>query len=256
MSWRDRLPKRDPGDFSGPANRAGGPFGTTGTIGNEAFLTTARTIDAEERPSPDHELSRRAFPGSRAVSVKSVERADTCLHIATETDAISAKSANSADDAHPAEGERDASSAESADRAGVRDHRLDDHEHSATIEGDGRLLAAWAKGFAQLDPDRPPAHVPPSRWSRLVDDVGRFLDGGWADRAAALGWGSCDLFGSDRDKPFARIDRAGLLWLLNGHRLIALSPNTATIETQTGTRQTYRRKPDEPGRVLPWEIAP
>jgi hypothetical protein len=64
------------------------------------------------------------------------------------------------------------------------------------------------------------------------------------------------LFGCDRERPYARIDRAGLLWLLNGDRLLVLTESAATIETRTGARQTYRRKPNEPGRVLAWEIAP
>jgi hypothetical protein len=59
----------------------------------------------------------------------------------------------------------------------------------------------------------------------------------------------------NRDRPFARVDQAGLLWLLDGDRLIALAENTAAIETRTGARQTYRRKPSEPGRVLAWELA-
>jgi len=42
--------------------------------------------------------------------------------------------------------------------------------------------------------------------------------------------------------------------LLNGDRLIALTENTATIETGTGARQTYRRKPSDPRRVLAWEL--
>jgi hypothetical protein len=42
---------------------------------------------------------------------------------------------------------------------------------------------------------------------------------------------------------------------LNGDRLIALTENTATIETRTGARQTFRRKPNEPGRVLAWQLA-
>lgn len=44
------------------------------------------------------------------------------------------------------------------------------------------------------------------------------------------------------------------MWLLNGDKLIALTENTATIETRTGARQTYRRKPTDPGRVLAWEL--
>jgi hypothetical protein len=129
-----------------------------------------------------------------------------------------------------------------------------EEECAAIVEHDGGIPRAWAEGFARLHPDRPPGDVPPRRWLQFVDDVGRFLDSDFAAVAAALGWGPYDLFGCDRDRPFARIDCAGLLWLLNGERLIALSENTATIETRTGARQTHRRKPVEPGRVLAWEL--
>jgi hypothetical protein len=126
-------------------------------------------------------------------------------------------------------------------------------ERAAIVEHDGNVPRTWAEGFARLHPDRPPADVPLKRWQQFVDDVGHFLDY-WADYAAALDWGPHELFGCDRDRPFARIDRSGLLWLLAGDRLIALSENTATIETRSGARQTWRRKPSEPGRVLAWDL--
>jgi hypothetical protein len=129
-------------------------------------------------------------------------------------------------------------------------------ERAAIIEHDGKIPRAWAEGFARLLPDRPPADVPLRRWQTFVDDIGQFLDSGFAAAAVALGWGPHDLFGCDRDRPFARIDYAGLLWLLSGDRIIALTENTATVETRTGARQTYRRKPTGPGRVLAWELMP
>jgi hypothetical protein len=127
-------------------------------------------------------------------------------------------------------------------------------ERAAIIEYDDDVPRAWAEGFARLDPNRPPRSVPPRRWLQFVDDVGNFLNGPFCGLASTLGWGPYDLFGCDRNRPFARIDQAGLLWLLSGDRLFALSENTATVETGTGARQTYRRKPHEPGRVLPWEL--
>jgi hypothetical protein len=129
-----------------------------------------------------------------------------------------------------------------------------EEERAAIIEPDGGILRAWAEGFARLDPDRPRADVPLRRWQRFVDDVGIFLDR-WAAYAAALGWGPYDLFGCDCDRPFARIDQAGLLWLLCGDKLVALTENTATIERRTGAHQTYRRRPAELGRVLAWELS-
>lgn len=127
-------------------------------------------------------------------------------------------------------------------------------ERAAIVEHDGGIPREWAEGFAWLDPDRPPSDVPVKRWQRFVDDVGVFLDSPFCAVAASLGWGPYDLFGCDRERPFARIDQAGLLWLLDGNRLVALSENTATIETRTGARQTWPRKPSEPGRVLAWDL--
>jgi hypothetical protein len=87
------------------------------------------------------------------------------------------------------------------------------------LEHDGNIPSGWAEGFARLDPDLPPGDVPLRRWRRFVDDVGLFLDSPFRAVAQALDWGPDDLFGCDRDRPFARIDQAGLLWLLNGDRL-------------------------------------
>ena len=129
-----------------------------------------------------------------------------------------------------------------------------EEERTAIVEHDGGIPRAWAEGFARLDRARPPADVPPSRWQQFVDDVGRFLDGPFCAVAATLGWRPYDLFGCDRDRPFARINEAGLLWLLDGHGLVALSENTATIETRTGARQTYRRTASEPDGALAWEL--
>jgi hypothetical protein len=128
-------------------------------------------------------------------------------------------------------------------------------EPAAIAVHDGDIPRAWAEALARLEPTRPPKNVPPRRWERFVHDVRLFLNGPFRAVAMSLGWGPYDLFGCDRNRPYARIDRAGLLWLLDGHQLLVLSENTATIETRTGGRQTFRRKPPEPGRVLAWELA-
>ena len=125
---------------------------------------------------------------------------------------------------------------------------------AAIVQHDGDILREWAEGFARLDPDRAPGDVPLKRWHRFVEDVGLFLASPFCASAAALGWGSYDLFGCDRERPFDRIDQAGLLWLLNGERLVMLTAKMATIETRTRARQTWNRKPDEPGRALAWEV--
>jgi hypothetical protein len=135
------------------------------------------------------------------------------------------------------------------------DTKQDDTEASAAvIEPDHRVSLAWTEGFARLDPDRPPGDVPPNRWQQFINDVRLFLSSPFCAVAVALGWGPHDLFGCDPDRPFARIDQAGLLWLLKGDRLIALSENTARMETPTGARQTFCRRAGKQGRVLAWEL--
>jgi hypothetical protein len=48
----------------------------------------------------------------------------------------------------------------------------------------------------------------------------------------------------------------GLLWILQGRKLVALTAQTATIDTLTGSLQTYRRVPIGSDRiVLAWELA-
>jgi hypothetical protein len=76
-----------------------------------------------------------------------------------------------------------------------------------------------------------------------------------AVKATALGWGPLDLFGCDRERPFARVDHLGLLWLVKGATIVELHRDRAVVQTAGGVRQTYRRRPVEVGRVgLAWEL--
>ena len=72
--------------------------------------------------------------------------------------------------------------------------------------------------------------------------------------AARLGWSDLDLFGVDADRPYTRIDQLGLVPALDGCKIISLSAEGATLETPGGARQSYHRKPDQPGRVLVWQV--
>jgi hypothetical protein len=60
------------------------------------------------------------------------------------------------------------------------------------------------------------------------------------------------LFGCNRRKPFARVDRLGLLWLLNGRKLVMLGADSAAIETEGGGRLTYRRVPNISDQTPAW----
>ena len=137
----------------------------------------------------------------------------------------------------------------------IRDGEMLLQERAAIIEHDGGAPREWAEALARLDPASPLGDVPPKRWVQFIDDCGHFIDNGWAHRAAELGWTPFDLFGCDRSRPYARVGRCGLLWLLEGRTLRVLTADTAVINTVSGSSLTFYRRPHEPGQVLPWELA-
>jgi hypothetical protein len=91
---------------------------------------------------------------------------------------------------------------------------------------------------------RSPEHVPADRWQQAVQDGRRFL-AKWGEQAAALGWTPRDLFGLDQPHPsyrrLSRYDETGLIWLLQGRPVVALTAATAAIENPTGAITVYRR---------------
>ena len=109
----------------------------------------------------------------------------------------------------------------------------------------------FARDLDHLD-RRCPEYVEPERWRQCIKDAERFL-ATWGDKALALGWNSDELFGLHeppvRPHPsyhrLSRYDATGLLWLLQGCRVTALSSGTAAIEGRSGKTVSYR-KPRKP----------
>jgi hypothetical protein len=99
---------------------------------------------------------------------------------------------------------------------------------------------------------RCPDHIDTSDWQQAVEDGRRFL-GRWGEQAASIGWTARDLFGLCRipKKPaqnyrrLSRYDETGLVWLLRGRPVVALSDASAAIEHPTGAITIYR-KHDKP----------
>jgi hypothetical protein len=129
-----------------------------------------------------------------------------------------------------------------------------EEERASIIEFDAGVPREWAEALARLDPARPPAGVPPEIWLRFINACGRFLDGGWQEKAAALGWGPLELFGCDRNHPIRNIDATGLLWRIGDYELKALTRDIATLATPGGILYA-RRHPTAPGSVLAWKLA-
>jgi hypothetical protein len=99
---------------------------------------------------------------------------------------------------------------------------------------------------------RCPDLVPTERWQIAVEDGRRFL-ARWGERAAGLGWTARDLCGLHQppEKPhpsysrLSRYDETGLIWLLTGREVVALTEETAAIATALPPL-IYRRF-NEPG---------
>jgi hypothetical protein len=95
---------------------------------------------------------------------------------------------------------------------------------------------------------RCPNWVPVDRWQQCVEDGKRFL-AQWAGHAEVFDRTARDLFGLAPvpDSPhrsyrrLSRYDEIGVIWLLEGCEVLALTANTATIRRPSGSTTTYRK---------------
>jgi hypothetical protein len=92
-----------------------------------------------------------------------------------------------------------------------------------------------------------PAYVPGDRWRRAIADATAFISK-WGGQAQALSWTARELFGlhTPPERPLAsyrrlaRYDETGLVWLLRGRTVIALTETIAAIQGATAVL-TYRK---------------
>jgi len=96
---------------------------------------------------------------------------------------------------------------------------------------------------------RCPAYIDIADWRLALDDARAFLTS-WAEQAEALGWTARDLFGltpapnqpAANYRRLSRYDLTGLIWLLRGRPVVALTEATAAIQHRRGSITTYRRQ--------------
>ena len=119
-----------------------------------------------------------------------------------------------------------------------------------------RVPSSWIDGVARLNRRRSFVDVPPPRWRQFLDDCNNFLtsDQKWAKRAAELGWNAIALFGCYPSRPLSYLGSAGLLWVINGGRLVELHRDWAVIELEGNGSQRVieRRRVDAAKVILPW----
>jgi hypothetical protein len=102
--------------------------------------------------------------------------------------------------------------------------------------------------FLQALDGRCPDYIESDRWRQAVED-GRCFLATWGERAQALGWTARDLFGLHKPpanpapmyRRLSRYDETGLVWLLEGREVVALTEETAAIRWPGGSVTIYRR---------------
>ena len=94
-----------------------------------------------------------------------------------------------------------------------------------------------------------PAHVDAADWQQAVED-GRVFLTQWGEQAETLGWSADDLFGLAPvpDNPhhsyrrLSRHDLTGLIWLLRGRPVVAMTETSAAVQGAGGGVTTYRKQ--------------
>jgi hypothetical protein len=133
-------------------------------------------------------------------------------------------------------------------------------QHGATISKsidwpDGQTVRcrglppdSWHTVLAAMEGRNCPEWISLDRWQEVISDAETFLSR-WGSAAHSLGWTALDLFGVHPSAPAARFDVMGLLLLVQGGAVVALTADAATIRRKTGAVLTYRR-PTAPGAIL------
>ena len=112
----------------------------------------------------------------------------------------------------------------------------------------------WHAILAELRERNCPDWMTSTRWTEMLSDGDVFLDR-WGDISRRLGWTALDLFGVHPTAPAERFDVMGLLPILQGAEVVALTAQAATFRRRSGAILTYRRA-DQTGAVCITKVSP
>jgi len=100
--------------------------------------------------------------------------------------------------------------------------------------------AGWHAISEELKQMPTPEWVGADRWLEMIEDGDAFLSS-WASAAHDLGWTALHLFGVHAVAPGSRYDVMGMVPLLTGGRVSALTERTAIIRQRSGATLIYTR---------------
>jgi hypothetical protein len=101
-----------------------------------------------------------------------------------------------------------------------------------------RILECRAAAEAALGAEMPP-DCRPWRWVVAQDGLRSFVDNGWGDKAALMGWTAEELYRVPRLWSQVHLTGAGLL--IGDRRVIAVTEASIVVETRTGSQLKFRR---------------
>ncbi len=105
--------------------------------------------------------------------------------------------------------------------------------HAVLLQVPDGVPAEWVQGVADLLAMPPHPDWPEAGWAVLREDALQFFQAR-AAQAHALGWDGLDLFGVHAEAPYARLDGMGLVPLLSGRPVVALTEDCASIGGESG----------------------
>lgn len=115
-----------------------------------------------------------------------------------------------------------------------------DFEHGRTANTGAEFPFESHAFLAGLKGRASPSWMMPDRWEMLLHDAARFLDR-WSSTAHSMGWTTLDLFGVHPTRPAVRVDVMGLLLLLQGGEVIALTAENVSIRRPSGAVLRFPR---------------
>ncbi len=93
--------------------------------------------------------------------------------------------------------------------------------------------------------DHPPPYqigdVPLDLMPMLIADARR-VHRRYEAELLAKGWSIPAIYGCDVDRPWARIDRAGVVFFLRDRKIVVIDPDRVVIEDIDGSRLTHRKR--------------
>ena len=143
----------------------------------------------------------------------------------------------------------DAPSPQRDDKYDLNDERYSGHG----LHDNFSRLCRFGRTLHELERRRPD-YIETADWQQAIQDGRRFASQ-WGEQADALGWTEADLFRLHEppEKPvpnyrrLSRLDATGLIWLLRGRPVIALTATEAVFRAPSGAILTCPRSP--PARV-------